>query len=189
MNKFVIILMSLLFISGTASAQTDFLVEKYLDGKNSPKPEVVESYDYSSTVYVPIKLKVCNDITTRGNRKFLFGEDVKLQVKSNVFYKNKLLVKKGTPASAKIEQIVDSGMNGIPYYIYLNNFEIEGLKSSRILSDYHKEGLNLVYWIYPLKLALTFLPPTGTFTNLIRGGHAKISTYDVITVYYFPEWE
>ena len=89
----------------------------------------------------------------------------------------------------KDEQIVESGMNGIPYYIYLGDFEIEGLESSKIMADYHKTGLNLVYWVYPFKWALTFLPPSGMLTNLIKGGHAKITTADVITVYYFPEWK
>lgn len=189
MNKILSIFILMLLFCANVRAEGDFLVDKFLAGKNFPRPEAHIDYDYTSTEYIPVKLKVCGDISTRDKRKYLFGEDVKLQVKSNVFYKNRLFLKKGTPANAKIEQIVESGMNGIPYYIYLGDFEIEGLESSKIMADYHKTGLNLVYWVYPFKWALTFLPPSGILTNLIKGGHAKITTADVITVYYFPEWK
>ena len=189
MNKFLIAIVALMLICLNVGAESDFLVEEFIAGKNYPKPETHIDYDYTSTEYIPIKLKVCNDISTRDKRKYLFGEEVNLKVKSNVFYKNKLFLKRGTPAVAKIDQIVESGMNGIPYYIYLNDFEIEGLEASKILADYHKSGLNLVYWVYPVKWALSFLPPSGILTNLIKGGHAKITTADVITVYYFPEWK
>lgn len=189
MNKFWVTIWVLLLICLNVRAGEDFLVDEFLAGKNHPKPEVYNYYNFASTEYIPIKLKVSNDISTRDKRKFLYGEEVNLQVKSNVFYKNKLFLKKGTPVTAKIEQIVDSGMNGIPYYIYLNDFAVSGLDSSKIFADYHKAGLNLVYWVYPVKWALTFLPPSGILTNLIKGGHAKITSNDIITVYYFPEWE
>ncbi len=189
MNKFFISITIFILLCTSVFAEEDFLVEKFLRGKNSPAPETYTDYDYSGTDCVPIKLVVSKNISTKDKRKHLYGEEVQLKVKSNVFYKNKLLLKKGTPATAKIDQIVESGMNGIPYYIYLNDFKIEGLSSTKIQSDYYKSGLNLMFWVYPLKWTLTFLPPTGMLTNLIRGCHAKITSDDVIIVYYFPEWK
>ena len=114
MNKFLIAIVALMLICLNVGAESDFLVEEFIAGKNYPKPETHIDYDYTSTEYIPIKLKVCNDISTRDKRKYLFGEEVNLKVKSNVFYKNKLFLKRGTPAVAKIDQIVESGMNGIP---------------------------------------------------------------------------
>ena len=85
-----------------------------------------------------------------------------------------MLVKKGETATARIETIISSGMNGIPYSIYLGDFKIPNLEQSKLLANYHKSGANRTYLVLPLKWALTFLPPTGSLTNFIMGGHAKI---------------
>ena len=42
--------------------------------------------------------------------------------------------------------------------------------------------------VFPLKWALTILPPTGSLTNFIKGGHAKVKTNKTITLYYHPNW-
>ena len=80
-------------------------------------------------------------------------------------------------------------MNGFPAEIILGGFEIPGAKSSQLVDTYTKKGQNRCFIVYPIKWALTILPPTGSLTNLIKGGHAKIKAKDEIVIYYYPEWK
>lgn len=80
-------------------------------------------------------------------------------------------------------------MNGFPAEIIVDNFEIPNIDNSKTISTYAKKGQNRCIWVYPLKWSLTWIPLVGSFTNLIKGGQAKIKTTDVIIVYYYPEWK
>ena len=80
-------------------------------------------------------------------------------------------------------------MNGFPAEIILGDFEIPNIENSKLLDNYTKKGQNRCFWVYPLKWSLTLIPFVGSLTNLIMGGHAKIKTTDVITIYYFPDWK
>lgn len=80
-------------------------------------------------------------------------------------------------------------MNGFPAEIILGDFEIPNIENSKLLNNYIKKGQNRCFWVYPLKWSLTLIPFVGSLTNLIMGGHAKIKTTDVITIYYFPDWK
>ncbi len=189
MNKLLIILFTLIIFPLSVSAiEKDFLVDEFLAGRKFDKPETFTDYDFSDTERIPIYLRVVTDISTKdGSAKE--GQIINLKAIKNVYHNDKLIVKRGEPVTAEIKLVVDSGMNGIPYYIYLDDFKFQNLKSSRILADYKKSGCNRTYWVLPLKWALTPLPPTGSLTNFIKGGHAKISTGDTIVVYYFPNWK
>ena len=79
-------------------------------------------------------------------------------------------------------------MNGFPAEIIVDDFEIPGIKSTQMQSTYIKKGQNRCFWVYPLKWALTPIPFVGSLTNFIKGGHARIKTKDIITIYYYPEW-
>lgn len=189
MNRLLLIFFTLLIFQIYAFAETtDFLADKYLAGRIFDKPETFTEYDFSDIERIPIRLQVITDISTRDGSA-QEGQIVNLKARNNVYYNNKLIVKRGEPVTAEIELIVDSGMNGIPYYIYLDDFKFQNLPSSKILASYQKSGWNRTYWVLPLKWALTPLPPTGTLTNFIKGGHSKISVNDIITVYYFPNWK
>ena len=144
-------------------------------------------YDYTSTEYVPIELSPMVELSTKEG--IIEGERIALRVLSDVCYNGRILVKKGEIVSAEVGTVITAGMNGFPAEIILNNFEIPGIKSSKILSDYSKVGQNRCYWVYPLKWALTPIPPTGSLTNLIFGGHANLKTTDIVKIYYYPEWK
>jgi len=167
---------------------TDFLADEYTAGKFYEQPAVLKEYDFTDTDSVPIKLNTLETLSTR-DKTLHDAQEIKLVVKSNAYYKNKLVVKKGEIISAKVETVISSGMNGIPYYIYIGDFKFENLDSSKLFCNYSKGGVNRMYWVLPLKWSLTFLPPTGSLTNFIKGGHAKITPNDTITVYYFPNWK
>jgi hypothetical protein len=143
-------------------------------------------YDYTSVKNIPIKLSILEEISTK--MPINEGQIVKFRVLNDVVY-SKLNLKKNDIVEAKIECIVTSGMNGFPAEIIIDNFEIPNVEKSQLISTYTKIGQNRCIWVYPLKWALTPFPPTGSITNIIKGGHAKIKTSDVITLYYYPEWK
>lgn len=173
------------------SIESRKLLETKLQNNNSEqfeKPKASNEYDFTDTDSVTIKLNTLQTLSTR-DKTLHDAQDVKLIVKDDYYYKDELIAKKGEIVSAKVETIISSGMNGIPYYIYLGDFKFDNLSSSKLLCHYSKGGVNRMYWVMPLKWSLTFLPPTGSLTNFIKGGHAKIKPDDVITVQYFPNWK
>ena len=150
-------------------------------------PAFALDYDYSSTKAVAIELYSEKAISTKDD--IVEGERLPLRIGNDVYYNNRLILKKGTPASAKIETLITAGMNGFPAEIIINDFSIPGIDSNKLISEYSKVGQNRCLWVYPLKWALTPLYPAGSLTNFIYGGHANLKTTDKITVYYYPEWK
>ena len=187
MNKVFLLLLSLIIVVPVMAFENDFLADNYLP-ENIEMPEINLNYNYSSVKRVPIRLSIQETIKTK-EKNIYEGQELKFVVKNNVYSNRSLILKKGDVVNARIETIVSSGMNGIPYYIYLGNFQFPNIENSKIMIDYYKSGQNRTYFVLPLKWALTFLPPTGSLTNFIMGGHAKITPKDVITAYYYPEWK
>ncbi len=144
-------------------------------------------YNYQSTFFVPIKMSITEDFSTK--TPLNEGEKLQFKITEDVFINKSKILEKGTLVNATIETIITSGMNGFPDEVILNRFEIPGIKNSQIRNEYIKTGRNRCYWVYPLKWALTPIPFVGSLTNLIKGGHAQIKTDDIITIYYYPEWK
>ena len=170
-----------------------FSVEKEIDDL-SFLPEKIEipytntEYNYDSVEYVPIKLKVISgDISTRKGNSYE-GQIIDLRVKQNVKYKGKIIIKNDTPATGVVQTIRTHGMNGIPAAIIIDNIQINGIDSKKLKSTYTERGINLSLLVFPIKWALTPFPPSGSLTNFILGGNAKINKNTVITVNYFPDW-
>lgn len=80
-------------------------------------------------------------------------------------------------------------MNGIPASIILGNFKIPEIDSNKLQKEYEKFGFDLSLLVYPIKWLLTPFPPTGYLTNFIKGGHAKISQNQIITINYYPNFK
>lgn len=144
-------------------------------------------YNYYDTYSIPISLSIVEKISTKD--AIIDGQNVKFRVNKDVYYNDMLLLKSGEIVNAKIENIITSGMNGFPAEILIDDFEIPGIKNSQLLSAYTKKGQNRSYLVYPLKWSLTLIPFVGSLTNLIKGGHAKITPKDVVTIYYYPNWK
>lgn len=156
------------------------------------KEEIIEQvetlpYNFESTYSVPIKLGIIEQISTKDNLSE--GQIIQFKVLQDTYCKRRTILKKGQIVTAKIETIITSGMNGFPAEIILGNFEIPNLEKSKLMDSYTKKGQNRCFWVYPLKWSLTIIPFVGSLTNLIMGGHARIKTTDVITIYYFPDWK
>jgi len=144
-------------------------------------------YDYSDVYSIPIKMNILEEISTKEG--LIEGEKVKLRVKNDVYFKNKLIVKRNTIVTAQIETYITKGMNGFPAEIILDNFQIPEIKDSQLLSTYTKKGKNFALLVYPIKWALTPIPFVGSVTNLITGTNATIRTTDEIVIRYFPNWK
>ena len=144
-------------------------------------------YDYSSTKCIPIRLCVLESIDSE--EELIEGSEIKLKVIETVFSGNKKILSRGDIVTGKVETLITPGMNGFPAEIILDNVDIPNVKQSQLQGIYISKGQNRCFWVYPLKWALTPIPFVGSLTNLIMGGHAKIKTDDIITVYYYPEWK
>lgn len=142
--------------------------------------------DFESVVSLPVTLNTLETISSKESPE---GKTVKFLVKKSVYYKDECLVKRGQPVTGRVETIATQGMNGVPAMIILGNFEIPGLDTKKLKSYYIKRGFNMTYFVLPLKWALTPLPPTGSLTNFIFGGAAKIKPTDDIIIKYYPEWK
>ena len=185
MNKFLLTFFILIF-SPICFANIDLDDFARTTLTNSALPQTNLEYDYSGTVKLPIKMKLVKDY---GTEKDVYeGQKVELQVIEDVVYQKKTLIKKGSKASASVSVIISTGMNGIPASIILGDFQISGVSKGCLTESYEFFGQDRSLIVYPLKWALTILPPTGSLTNFIMGGHVKIKAKKHITLYYYPEW-
>lgn len=185
MNKLVIL--TFLFLTClTCSAeiiQDDFAMQTLTDVKPS---EVNTEYNYQDTESIPVKLVVAQNI--KSEQELYEGQTIDFKLIRHVIYNNKIIAKRGTTVPAKVKMIISSGMNGIPASIIFDNFQIPNIKSHQITNMYEVFGQDRSLIVFPLKWALTILPPTGSLTNFIKGGHAKLKTNKTITLYYHPNW-
>lgn len=180
-------LFCLFFCNISANAVDDFFIEEILKYQQTEKPVTNTEYNYNATESVPVKLQLNGKISTKNNHGYE-GQILKLRVKQNVKYNGKIIVKSGAQATAKLETIMTKGMNGIPAILIVDNFQIDGIDSDKLKGTYIKKGLNLSWLVFPIKWALTILPPTGSLTNFIMGGNATIDSKDTITLRYYPNW-
>ncbi len=189
MNKYLLILLSFVVFQNCVNAQTeDFLVEKYLQNKSFENPYKQIKYDYTSTEKIPIKLSVMQDISTTDDSLYE-GKNIYLVINEDVFYNNKTVVKSGTIVIAKIGYIIPNGMNGVPSKIYLTDFDIPNIKPSQLVTTYYKAGSRKLYIVLPLRFTLAEIPFLGLIADFIKGGHAKITPSDTITIDYYPNWK
>ncbi len=185
MNKFLILLTFIItFLPCSAEIIQDDFANETL--KNITKPKTHTSYNYQDLTKIPIRLSVTEKINSE--TELYEGQIVKYRVIKDVYYNNKIVVKKNQEISVRIGAILSPGMNGIPASIILTNFEIPNVDSNKITYTYEILGQDRSLFVFPLKWALTPIPPTGSLTNFIMGGHAKLKPKKIITIYYHPNW-
>lgn len=184
MNRIIILLLFLMCFSNVVEAMTDEIA----DGlpRAVKQPVVYDGYNFEQTVKIPVKLKILENI--KSEYDIYEGQYVEFKVAKDVVYNEKVVIKRGTPTLARVSTIITSGMNGIPASIIFNDFDIEGIKKTQLSDSYEVFGRDRSLLVFPLKWALTPLPPTGSLTNFIKGGHAKVKIKKPITIYYYPEW-
>lgn len=187
MNKVLsVLLICFAVLAGMGTAYCDVLEDNLQQYIGSELPSANPMCNFQSTDRVPITMTPQETVTSKAG---VDGTTIKLRVKNNIFYRGKLLVSRGTIATAKVEIVATQGMNGIPAMIIVDRFEIPGLDSAKMKSYFVKKGLNLTYLVLPIKWVLTPFPPTGSLANFVIGGPTKISPKTDVTIYYYPDWE
>ena len=185
MNKFLCLLIAFILCPFCfAEILQDEFAEEYL--KDSISAYTHTKYDYTDTDLVPIKLCVAKNI--KSEAELYEGQEVEFRVLRHVVYKNKIIAKRGQVVPARVKILVSSGMNGIPASIIFENFKIDGIKAGQLTDTYEVFGQDRSLIVFPLKWALTILPPSGSLTNFIKGGHAKLKTSKTVVIYYHPNW-
>ena len=185
MNKFLLTFFILIF-SPICFANIDLDDFARSTLTNSALPQTNLEYDYSGTTKLPIKMKLVKDY---GTEKDVYeGQKVELQVIEDVVYQKKTLIKKGSKASAKVNVIISTGMNGIPASVILEDFNIAGIDSKQLIDRFEFFGQDRSLLVFPLKWALTPLYPSGSLTNFIMGGHVRLKPRKIIAIDYYPEW-
>ena len=186
MNKFLLTIFSIILLTPFCRAELlrDEIPDEVLSKVAEPK--VHTNYNYDNLIKIPLKLKVINEILSEN--EVYEGQEISFRVTKDVFHKRDLYLRKGGLAKAKVKVVITSGMNGIPASIILGDFTVEGLNNGQLSEDYEIVGQDRSLLVFPLKWALTLLPPTGSLTNFIKGGHAKLKHRDIVTIYYYPEW-
>lgn len=153
---------------------------------NLQETEKYTHYNFESTKKLPVKMRVLNEIKSEKN--LYEGQVVEFKTTKNVIYQNQILIPKNSIIKSKVDLIITSGMNGIPASVIFSEFESDYIKTGQFSGCYEVFGQDRSLIVFPLKWALTILPPTGSFTNFIKGGHVKLKENKTITIYYYPEW-
>mgnify|MGYP003296788453 CR=1 FL=1 len=185
MNKFLVTLAIILIcpVCFGEIIQDDFVNETL---KNVAEPITHTKYNYEDLKKIPIKLSVIEKVNSE--KDLYEGQIIKYKSIKDVYYNNKIIVKKDQEIPVRIRSILSPGMNGIPASIILADFKIQGISPHQLTYTYEIFGQDRSLFVFPLKWALTPLPPTGSLTNFIMGGHAKLKPKKIITIYYHPNW-
>lgn len=191
MNKKILCILQILtvLIIGTqyaisADLVQDEIVSELLKDKNYTRPCVNTGYNYKDTKYRTIRLTIIADINSE--KDVYEGQTVYFESVDDVYLNRKRILKKGDFVPARVETIIKSGMNGIPASIIFGNFKINNIEPRQLEDTYEVFGQDRSLWVFPLKWALTPLPPTGSLTNFIKGGRAKLKTNEIIELKFYP---
>ena len=177
----------ILSFSGVWAYEQDLFVDETLVNSDYMSAQKRVPYcNHENMTRVKIVMSPVKDIRSA---TAVDGDIVDFVVRKDVYYNDEMILLEGMRVKGHIETVVSQGMNGIPAMIFLEDFDIPGVPKEKLKSRYMKKGLNLSYIVFPLKWALTILPPSGSLTNFIIGGPAKISPRNKVTLYYYPEWE
>lgn len=150
------------------------------------EPIVHNNYNYEGVDRIPVKIHISSSI--KSEKDIRDGEEFEFIIDKTVVYNKKVVLNRGEKLTAKVQIIITPGMNGIPASIIFNNFSTTKNLQGRFSNSYEIFGCDRSYFVFPLKWALTPFPPTGSLTNFIMGGHAKLKTNKQIVIYYYPEW-
>ncbi len=195
MNKYLLIVTFLILCFNPLNVKAkeiteDNIVNSFLQNTDIKKPYIHKNYDYHSTKSIPLRISIKDRIKSESD--LYEGQIVEFVVQKSIYEGDKIKIKRGDIIEARVSTIITSGMNGIPASVIFDYFKVKNapdkIKPGQISDALEIFGQDRSYFVFPLKWALTFLPPTGSLTNFIKGGHVRIKPKKVFTVYYYPEW-
>lgn len=166
----------------------DELANKTLKNCTTVAVNKKANYDFDSIKRTPVKMSICQNITTKDGLKE--GQDLYFKVLNDVKVNNSTTIKKDSVVKARLETVSLNQAFGVPADITIENFVVERPNRSNLSLEgsIHKIGANRSLWVYPVGYIGTIcFFGAGLLVLPIRGGHAKIKTTDVYEVYYIPD--
>jgi len=139
------------------------------------------NYDFSKK-QIPVQLKIVKNITTK--RNMTEGDSVLFQTVKDVTVNN-VYLPKGTYITGRVETVSSSDKMGTPANVIIDNFHVKGNPDICFYGNITKTGANRSLWVYPLYQAGNIIFYVAGFVFVpIHGGHAKLSTKEIYTVFY-----
>ena len=186
MNKFLYFIIAFFMCSFCSAEIVQDEIANNLSKKQA-KPEIYTVYNYEPTEKIPIEIKIVDSI--KSEAELYEGQVVQFKIAKDILYKDKVLFSRGTEVLARVSVIIEPGMNGIPASVIFSDINLNGISKSKLSNKFEVYGQDRSLLVFPLKWALTILPPTGSLTNFIMGGHVKLKPKEQILIYYYPDWK
>ena len=153
-----------------------------LDKKKIKPAKVKTKYNYSIAP-IPVQLKITQNLTTK-NDGVKEGDLILFKtIKSTNL--GKYFLPKDSEVIGRVETVSQNDLMGTPADLVVDNFVVKNNENINFYGRIKKHGANRSWWIYPIYQAgnIAFWA-AGYPLVLIRGGHAKLSTKEIYTVYY-----
>ena len=142
---------------------------------NKPVSKKLVVIDTNSMLAIPVRIK--KHFSTKN--KIQEGEYIEFETIKDVTINNKFYPA-GTTVKARIETISGNKMKGVPSDLAVGNFSIDEIPLGGEIS---KMGANRSIWLRPVYMGLSVVYGIGIPFMFIRGGHAKIKTSEIYTLY------
>ena len=134
-------------------------------------------FDYSKKE-IAVPIKAVRLVSTKDNPEE--GSFVEFETTNDVVINNKTY-SKGTKVLGRIETVSMNYSLGVPADLTVGNFRIG---NELIATEIHKTGANRSLWVKPCSYVGLCFFGLGVLIMPIRGGHAKISPDESLTIYY-----
>ena len=144
-----------------------------INSKSTTRKFVV--IDQSSMTSVPVRIK--KEFTTK--EKIEEGDFIDFETIQEVKV-NKKSYPAQTLVKARVETISLNKMMGVPSDLIIGSFSMDGIY---LAGEINKTGANRSLWVYPCTYGLSWFFGVGLLFIPIRGGHAKIKTSEIYTLY------
>lgn len=153
-----------------------------LDKKKIKPAKVKTKYNYAITP-IPVQLRVTKNLTTRHDE--VKEGDLILFKTIKTITLGKYQLPKDSEVIGRVETVSPNDLLGTPADLVVDNFVVKNNEKINFYGRVKKRGANRSWWLYPLYQAgnIAFWA-AGYPLVLVRGGHAKLSTKEIYTVYY-----
>ena len=153
-----------------------------LDKKKIKPAKVKTKYNYAIAP-IPVQLRVTKNLTTRHDE--VKEGDLILFKTIKTITLGKYQLPKDSEVIGRVETVSPNDLLGTPADLVVDNFVVKNNEKINFYGRVKKRGANRSWWLYPLYQAgnIAFWA-AGYPLVLVRGGHAKLSTKEIYTVYY-----
>ncbi|MBQ2645658.1 hypothetical protein IJG14_08830 [bacterium] len=169
MKKFLFLIVFLNLVFNQIAIADDF--HEYY--KSKPAYDI-KSFNYENLNRIPIKIKIVSDVTTKKN--LVEGQKLIFLTTEDAVLNYKKILPAGSRIIGTVETISQNEIKGIPANLIIGDFKIEYMAQAKLEGQINKQGANRTIWVRAL---IPVLFP-------IKGGHAKIKSFETYEIYYTP---